>query len=77
MTESRKDSFIESLADLVIGYLISLLFQLTIFYFYQEIDLPQRDNMTITLWFTMLSLGRSYLVRRYFNRKAMLASMKL
>ena len=58
---------IESAANVVIGYMVALGSQLVVFPMF-GVHLPLQDNLLIGLWFTAISLVRSYLVRRWFNR---------
>jgi len=64
--QSRKHSFIESLTNIAIGYGIALTSQLLIFPLY-GIEITIGDNVLIGLWFTGISLVRSYVIRRWFN----------
>jgi hypothetical protein len=67
MTGQRKrHSAIESIANVAIGYGIALLSQLIIFPLY-GIFVPMKTNIAIGAWFTVVSIIRSYLLRRVFN----------
>ena len=66
--QTKYQSFIESLTNILIGYLTALLSQLIIFPLF-NIDVTFQDNLLIGLYFTIISLIRSYLVRRYFNKR--------
>lgn len=64
--QTRLQSLIESFANVAIGYLVALLAQLAIFPLYgMEVSLAV--NLQIGLWFTAVSIARSYFVRRAFN----------
>jgi hypothetical protein len=67
MSQSRAQSMLESAANVVIGYMVALGSQLVVFPMF-DVHLPLQDNLLIGLWFTAISLVRSYLVRRWFNR---------
>lgn len=67
--QSKLQSLIESVINILIGYFVALLSQLLIFPMF-DINVPIKDNLLIGLYFTIISLIRSYLVRRYFNKKA-------
>lgn len=56
----------ESFVNIGIGYSIAVLSQLIIFPWF-GVYLPLSDNLLIGLWFTAISLARSYTVRRFFN----------
>jgi hypothetical protein len=64
--QSRLASFIESIVNIAIGYGVAVGSQLVIFPLF-GIDIPLSDNLAIGLWFTVISLVRSYVVRRMFN----------
>ena len=66
--QTKKHSFIESLTNVFIGYLVALLSQLIIFPVF-GIYVPLSDNILIGLWFTLISICRSYIIRRYYNGK--------
>jgi len=66
--QSRWHSAIESLSNVAIGYGVALASQLLIFPFY-DIDISLQDNIAIGVWFTLISLVRSYVIRRYFTKR--------
>ena len=66
--QSKLQSLIESFANILIGYLTALLSQVLIFPIF-DINVSFQDNLLIGLYFTIISLIRSYLVWRYFNNK--------
>ena len=66
--QSKLQSLIESLTNILIGYLTALLSQVLIFPLF-NIYVSLQDNLLIGLYFTIISLLRSYLVRRYFNKR--------
>ena len=66
--QTKKISLIESLVNVVIGYGIAIVSQLIIFPVF-GIDIPLSDNFIIGLWFTLISLIRSYVIRRWFTVK--------
>ena len=67
MSQSRKMSFVESCANVAIGYGVALLSQLAIFPLF-GIKVSLAENLLIGLFFTIISIARSYVVRRLFNR---------
>lgn len=67
MSQSRKHSLLESLVNVALGYFIALLAQLTIFPLF-GIYISLQDNLLIGLLFTVVSIVRSYTLRRLFNR---------
>ena len=66
--QSRLGSLVESLTNVAVGLVISLLSQIVIFGAY-GIHLTLGDNVMITVWFTVVSVVRSFAIRRYFNRR--------
>ena len=66
MIQSRKHSMIESLTNVAIGYGVALASQILIFPLY-GIRIPVSDNLAIGAWFTVISIVRSYAVRRWFT----------
>ena len=66
--QSKLQSLIESLTNILIGYLTALLSQVLIFPLF-DIYVSLQDNLLIGLYFTIISLLRSYSVRRYFNKR--------
>jgi hypothetical protein len=68
MQQTRLGSLIESLLNIVIGYVVALLSQLVIFPLF-DIHVPLSTNLWIGAWFTLISLVRSYIIRRWFNAR--------
>jgi hypothetical protein len=64
--QSRLGSFIESLANVVLGYGIAVGAQILIFPLFGVV-IPLSSNLAIGIIFTLVSLVRSYLLRRLFN----------
>lgn len=67
--QTKRQSFIESLTNVAVGYSISLL-SLFIIFPLLGIESSTPKNLLITLYFTLLSIVRSYVLRRFFNKKA-------
>jgi hypothetical protein len=67
MSQSRRRSVCESVANVAIGYGVALASQLLVFPLY-DIHVSLSTNIGIGLWFTVISLARSYALRRLFNR---------
>jgi len=67
--QTRLASLIESATNIAIGYIVALLSQLVVFPMF-DIHVSIQDNLAIGAWFTVISLARSYAVRRWFNRRA-------
>ena len=64
--QSRLGSLIETVVNMGIGFVVALISQLVIFPWY-GIVVDMHANVEITAWFTVVSLVRTYFVRRWFN----------
>lgn len=65
--QTKTQSFIESCINVGIGYLIALVSQIVVFPMF-DIHVSLKSNMMIGAIFTVISILRSYAVRRMFNR---------
>jgi len=65
--QTRRQSLIESIANILLGYGVAIAAQLAIFPIF-GVRLPLADNLAIGAFFTVVSLIRSYALRRAFNR---------
>ena len=65
--QSKKMSLLESITNVCIGYLVALISQIIVFPFF-GINVPIRDNLLIGFWFTVISIIRSYTLRRIYNK---------
>ena len=68
MMQSRAHSLIESLTNVAFGYLVGVVSQIVMFPIF-SIKTTLRDNFLMGLWFTAVSIGRSYAIRRWFTRR--------
>ena len=67
MSQKKLHSFVESWANIFIGYTINLLANFIIFPLWGwQISLKQ--NIEIGVIYTVISLARSYCLRRIFNK---------
>lgn len=66
MSQTKKQSFIESITNVAVGYGVALLSQIVIFPYF-GIKVSLRQNMVIGCFFTVISILRSYVLRRIFN----------
>ena len=76
MQQSRLSSLIESIMNVVIGYGVALLSQIIIFPVF-DIHISLQTNLWIGAWFTLISLLRSYVIRRWFNARLHAAAQTL
>ena len=66
--QSKKQSLIESLTSTTIGIIIGIVLNLTILpVFGYPVSLS--DSLWISVIFTVISIIRSYIIRRWFNSK--------
>lgn len=68
MTQTRAHSFLESITNTAVGYVINLTAQVLIFPVF-GIYVPLRTNIGISLFFTVISIARGYALRRWFTGK--------
>lgn len=66
MSQSRRWSFFESCVNVAVGYGVAVLAQIVIFPFF-GIRVSLADNLLIGAFFTVVSIARSYALRRAFN----------
>ncbi|RXF66961.1 DUF7220 family protein [Hansschlegelia zhihuaiae] len=67
--QSRGGSLAEALANVVAGYLLALIIQRLAYPLF-GIHTTLAADSAIALIFTLVSLGRSYVIRRLFERLA-------
>jgi hypothetical protein len=67
MKQSRLMSLVESVANMVVGYGVAVLTQILIFPIF-GLHTTLAQNLKLGLLFTVVSLGRSYALRRLFER---------
>ena len=66
--QSKLMSLVESLTNVAIGMVVSFFGQIVVSHWY-NLPLNVTQNIQIVLFFTVLSIGRSYFVRRWYNRR--------
>jgi len=66
--QSKGLSLAEAVLNTFIGFLISLVVTYIVFPLY-NINVSHTDTVQITIIFTVVSIVRGYLIRRYFNGK--------
>ena len=68
MLQTKRQSLIETLTNVAIGYLISFIANMLVLpLFGYNINLT--DGVLISIIFTIISIVRGYMVRRWFNSK--------
>lgn len=65
--QTKKQSFIEAITNTAIGFIISLASTFIIFPLVGFESSPSK-NMIVTLFFTVVSILRGYIIRRFFNK---------
>jgi len=68
--QSKGMSLVESVANVAVGYGVALVSQIFVFPIF-GIYIPLSDNMKIGACFTVISIARSYFLRRFFNMSRM------
>ncbi len=67
MTQTRTGSFVESMANIAVGFTINFLANLVILPAFGFTSLTAGKNFAIGIAYTGISLARSFILRRYFN----------
>lgn len=65
--QSKKMSLVETIASTVIGFVVAILSQYAIFPLF-DIYVPLSAHLYMSIFFTVVSIIRGYLVRRLFNK---------
>lgn len=66
MKQTRLESLLESVVNVLIGYTVAIVSQIVVFPLV-GIDIPLSTNLVIGAFFTVISIARSYIIRRWFN----------
>jgi hypothetical protein len=66
MTQSRKMSFIEATANVVVGYVLAIVTQMIVFPWF-GLEAALVEHLAIGAAFVMISLARGYILRRIFE----------
>ena len=77
MNQTRLGSFIEASINVIIGFCINFIANLTILPLFGFAALTLKSNLYIGIIYTGISVIRSYTIRRWFNSKLHYASMHL
>ena len=67
MKQSRAMSLVEAVANVVLGYGVAVITQILIFPIF-GLHTTLAQNLKLGLIFTVVSIGRSYALRRLFER---------
>jgi hypothetical protein len=66
--QTKTHSLIESIVNVMVGYLVAVASQVLVFPMF-NVHVRLRDNFLLGLWFTGISIVRSYCLRRWFTRR--------
>ena len=66
--QSKKQSLIETLTSVFVGWLIGVILNLTVLPLF-DYNITVVDSLLVSLIFTVISVVRGYLIRRFFNSK--------
>lgn len=75
--QSRLGSFIESMINVAIGFWINFVANMLILPAFGFTSLTLETNLLIGLAYTLVSVARSYVVRRWFNARIHAAALRL
>ena len=67
--QSKLESLSEAVFNTFIGFVIAFISQL-VFFPIVGIDVTLGQNLILTVLFTLVSIVRTYIIRRYFNKKS-------
>lgn len=65
--QSKRRSFIESLTNVAVGCGVALGSQYLVFPIFGIHGVTFSEHLGITAWFTVISIARSYILRRWFT----------
>ena len=66
--QTKKQSLIETLTSVFVGWLIGVILNLTILPLF-DYNITVVDSLWVSLIFTVISVVRGYFIRRFFNSK--------
>jgi hypothetical protein len=74
--QSRRGSLVEALVNVAIGMVINVLANMLVYEAVTGNPLSLKQNLTLMLIFTTISIARSYVLRRWFNGRIIKAMSK-
>jgi len=77
MTQSKLESLYEALFNIAIGFTINFLANLVLIPLFLHAAVPLAANWWMGCAYTVISLVRSYVIRRWFNAKLHAAAARL
>lgn len=76
MTQTKLESLVEVLLNVAIGWVIALITQVLVFPLF-GINITLKDQLGISVIFTIVSIVRGYVIRRWFNARLHQMAVKL
>lgn len=76
MNQTRIGSLIEAVINTAIGFGISMLLAVIVYPLFGH-SFTMAQNLGITCIFTVVSIARGYILRRWFNAKLQLAAARM
>lgn len=67
--QSKRESMFENIANVMSGLLLSAFFIQPLVFPVFNVDVGTADNLAIATVFTVVSIARGYVWRRYFNKR--------
>lgn len=68
LMQSKKESFIETLTSVFVGWLIGVILNMLVLPLF-DYNITVVDSLWVSLIFTVVSVIRGYVIRRFFNSK--------
>ena len=65
MAQTKKQSLFESVVNVLVGFWVAVLIQVLVFPIF-EIEATFGENLAISFIFTIVSILRGYILRRFF-----------
>ena len=66
--QTKRQSLIETLTSVFVGWFIGVILNLTVLPLF-DYNITVVDSLLVSLIFTVISVVRGYLIRRFFNSK--------
>ena len=66
--QSKRESMIETLTSVFVGWLIGVILNLIVLPLF-DYNITVVDSLLVSLIFTVISVVRGYVIRRFFNSK--------
>jgi uncharacterized membrane-anchored protein len=76
MNQSKLDSFMEALTNVIVGLIVSTIANHFLLPAVLGVEMSFVQNIVIGAAFTIISIMRSYLLRRAFNGKSVWAAIR-